>query len=72
MVHQVGLAGDRLRLERQALEQLGLGPRRRRHGDRAAVIVGVVDEPDPHAALVRGDERRGDDLARLAGAARMS
>ena len=64
VVHQVGHAGDRPRRDRERLEQLGCGLRRRRHRDRARV-VDVVDEPHRDAALLRADERSLDDLGRL-------
>ena len=64
VVHQVGDAGNRPRLDRQRFEQLGRRLRRRRHRDRPGV-VDVVDEPDDDAALLRVDQRRGDELGRL-------
>jgi hypothetical protein len=60
VVHQVGDAGDRRRRERQLLDQLRAGERRRRDV-RALRVVDVVREPNGDAALRGGGERVLDD-----------
>ena len=52
-----GTPGIGARRDRQRLEQLRCGLRRRRHRDRPGV-VDVVDEPDGDAALLRVDAAR--------------
>jgi hypothetical protein len=61
-VHQVRPAGHGRGFERQRLDQIGLGLRRRRDGRTLVDFVQVVDEPDVNAALVRADERITDDV----------
>ena len=65
VVHQIRPAGNGRGLERQRLDQIGLGLRRRRDGRTVVDLVHVVDEPDVDAALVRTDECAADDVARL-------
>ena len=60
-MHQIGHAGDRARRDRERLEQLRRGLRRRGHRDRARV-VDVVDEPHGDAARLCREQRAGDDV----------
>jgi hypothetical protein len=64
-VHQVRPARHGRGLERQRLDEIGLGLRRRRDGRTIDDLVQVVDQPDMDAALVRADECAADDVARL-------
>jgi len=64
-VHQIRPTGNGRGLERQRLDQIGLGLRRRRDGGALVDLVNVVDEPDVNAALVRADEGGADDVARF-------
>jgi hypothetical protein len=65
VVHQVRPTRHGRGLERQRLDQIGLGLRRRRDGWTIDDLVHVVDQPDVDAALVRADECAADDVARL-------
>jgi hypothetical protein len=64
-VHQIRPTGHGRGLERQRLDQIGLGLRRRRDGRTLVDLVDVVDKPDVNAALVRADEGSADDVPRL-------
>lgn len=64
MVHQIGDAGNGRGRERQLLDELRLGARRRRD----VCLLGVVDvvrEPNGDAALRRSDERALDDVLQV-------
>ena len=64
VVHQIGDAGDRLRLERERVDQRLVGRARRRDRDRIAV-VDVVGEPDHGRRGRRAADRVADDRGRL-------
>jgi hypothetical protein len=66
VVHQIGDAGNRGGRERQLLDELRFGVRRRRDV-RLLGVVDVVCEPDGDAALRGSDERALDDQLQVVG-----
>jgi hypothetical protein len=61
-VHQVRPTGNGRGLERQRLDQIGLGLGRGWNGRTIFDLVQVVDQPDMNPTLVRPDERGPHDL----------